>query len=280
MYKHSVVNVISSILTLMIELTIYHVDAFSNTPFSGNPAAVVPLEAWLADPLLQQIAQQNNLSETAFYVNNGDEYDLRWFTPTQEVPLCGHATLASAHVILRHQHCNEKSVMFNTKSGQLTVREDKQSGLLAMRLPRYLPIAQTEIANITASLGARPSLVFTTANDVNIYAVFDAEANVRALRPNFEQLAFSQRPVGVTAPGDSCDFVSRFFAPSLGVPEDPVTGSLHCGLIPYWSARLGKMELYARQISRRGGELWCTDAKDHVVVAGHTRLYLQGTIWC
>jgi len=263
-----------------MELPIYQVDAFASAVFRGNPAAVCPLEEWLSDETLQAIAAENNLSETAYYVRNGERYDLRWFTPSVEVDLCGHATLAAASVILSiRRETPEPRVVFHSRSGVLTV--EREGDLYALDFPSRMAEPWQAHPNLIAGLGAQPSLVLAAQDYL---CVFDSEEQVRDLNPDMDKLAKIDRfATIVTAPGASsgnnaCDFVSRFFAPAQGIPEDPVTGRAHTTLIPYWSRRLGKKRLFARQISRRGGELWCEDRGARVGMAGAAVQYLEGRI--
>lgn len=255
-------------------LPFYWVDAFSDRPFAGNPAGVVPLAGWLPDAQMQQIAFENGLAETAFFVPLAPgRYHLRWFTPTDEVDLCGHATLASAHVLFEHLGCDAAAVTFESRSGPLHVKR-VDGGRIQLDFPSRPPAAKPPPPEIPAGLGATP-LEYAEA-EANL-AVFATEAEVRALKPDFATLArLPQYGTIATAPGRDCDFVSRFFAPRVGVPEDPVTGSAHCVLTPYWAARLGKTVMHARQISARGGEVWCELAGERVLIAGHARLYLSG----
>jgi PhzF family phenazine biosynthesis protein len=260
-----------------MRIPLYQVDAFTNTLFGGNPAAVCPLTEWLPDGTMQAIAAENNLAETAFFVLQGERYLLRWFTPTVEVELCGHATLASGYVVTHILAPNQRAVVFDTlKAGPLEVSRD--GDLLAMDFPAWPPDAEPADPRVLDALGVRPaeSLV-ARGRTLAVYA--DAE-DVAALRPDFTAM---RRIPGAnliaTAPGrDGVDFVSRYFAPNHGVDEDPVTGSAHCVLIPYWAARLGKARLNARQISARGGELFCTLRGDRVTLAGRAVLYLEGAI--
>lgn len=256
---------------------LYQVDAFTGQVFAGNPAAVCPLQAWPDDSVLQAIAAENNLSETAFFLAEGEGFALRWFTPLTEVALCGHATLGSAHVIFTLLEPSRTApVAFATaQSGVLTVTGDGEH--LSMDLPaaRAAPCATPEALN--HALGRAPTETHAAPRDY--LAVYDDEAAVHALEPDIAALASLDRDaVIVTAPGEAADFVSRFFAPRLGVAEDPVTGSAHCTLTPYWAARLGRDKLDALQVSSRGGELACTLAGDRVHLAGRCALYLQGTI--
>jgi PhzF family phenazine biosynthesis protein len=258
-----------------MQLTLYQVDAFTGRVFAGNPAAVVPLEAWLPDATLQAIATENNLSETAFFVGSEGDYHIRWMTPAAEVDLCGHATLASGWVVVNAIENGRTHVRFGSRSGPLgvTVEGDR----LALDFPSRPPApADAAAAAVAAALGARPQAVLASRDYM---AVFENEDAVRALAPDMAKVAALDRmAVIATAPGRSCDFVSRFFAPQVGVPEDPVTGSAHSTLVPYWSKRLGKTSLFARQVSPRGGELWCEERGERVAIAGRCAPYLKGTI--
>lgn len=258
-----------------MKLKLYQVDAFTNETFRGNPAAVCPLDNWLDDDVMQKIAAENNLSETAFFVKTGDSYALRWFTPAAEVDLCGHATLASAFVIFNFFGISLTEVNFTTRSGLLTVKKDHD--LLSMDFPSR-PAASCRLPEILAdALGAAPKSLFLSRDYL---AVYEKEDIVAALNPDMGMLARVDNCLGVivTAPGRDVDFVSRFFAPRVGVPEDPVTGSSHCTLIPYWSSVLNKKVLHARQLSSRGGELFCEDTGDRVRIAGNAVIYLEGSI--
>jgi len=257
-----------------MRIPMYQVDAFTDRLFAGNPAAVCPLDRWLDDETMQSIAAENNLSETAFFVAAGDGYHLRWFTPVREVDLCGHATLASGHVVLHRLEPDRGSVAFETRSGLLEVA--RSGDLLVMDLPAYPPRSARAPAGLVEALGREPEAVL----DANyLMAVFPDEAAVRDLAPDFavmERAGLDE--VLVTAPGVDCDLVSRFFAPGYGINEDPVTGSAHCALVPYWAARLGTQRLHARQVSRRGGELFCELRGDRVSIGGASVLYLEGEI--
>ncbi len=256
-------------------IRIYQVDAFSSQIFSGNPAAICPLEEWLPDDQMQAIAGENNLSETAFFVRNGDGYGLRWFTPMVEIDLCGHATLASAFIILNDLTPSENSVRFQTKSGTLVVT--REGDLFSLDFPSRPP-AECEVhSRLVEALGGSPQTVLAARDYLVVYA---SEDEVRKIEPNMLLLSqLDKFAVIVTAPGNDVDFVSRFFAPAKGVPEDPVTGSAHCTLIPYWSKRLGKKKLHAYQVSRRGGELWCEDRGDRITMSGKAARFLEGTIY-
>jgi PhzF family phenazine biosynthesis protein len=258
-----------------MKLRLFQVDAFASHAFAGNPAAVVPLERWLDDATLQAIATENNLSETAFFVAEAGQYRIRWLTPAAEVDLCGHATLATAFVILTLLEPGRREVSFLSRSGPLRVTMEGER--LVLDFPSRPPTAaDATLAALAAALGRRPQAALASRDH---FAVYASAAELRALRPDMAAVAALERPgVIVTAPGDDCDFVSRFFAPALGIPEDPVTGSAHCTLVPYWAARLGRSSLFARQLSARGGELWCQDRGERVSIAGHAALYLEGTI--
>jgi PhzF family phenazine biosynthesis protein len=257
-----------------MEIPLYQLDAFASRVFAGNPAAVCPLEAWLPDETLQALATENNRSATAFFVPRDGGYDLRWFTPTAEVDLCGHATLASAYVVFRFLEPGTTTVRFHSRGGVLAVtREGEQ---LALDFPARPPVPCAPPAGLAQALGASVQQVLRARDHM---AVFETEAEVRALRPDMEALRrVDCFAVIATAPGASADFVSRFFAPGIGIPEDAVTGSAHCTLVPYWARRLGRSRLAARQLSARGGELLCEDLGERVRIAGRAVLYLQGTV--
>ncbi|MGI8469099.1 MAG: PhzF family phenazine biosynthesis protein [Pyrinomonadaceae bacterium] len=258
-----------------MNLQIFQVDAFTNKTFGGNPAAVCPLENWLDAGLMQKIALENNLSETAFFVKKNDVYELRWFTPTFEIDLCGHATLASAFVIFDVLGSNEKVLKFQTKSGLLTV--EKENDLLVLDFPSRAAKRCETPKGLVEAIGKTPSEVLKARDYLMIYK---SETEVCAINPNFaELLKIGAHAFIVTAKGKNCDFVSRFFAPEVGVFEDPVTGSAHCTLIPYWAEKLGKDKLFARQVSARGGELFCELKGDRVKIGGNATLYLKGEIY-
>jgi len=257
-----------------MKLPLYQVDAFTQRLFGGNPAAVVLLDAWLPDGVLAAIAAENNLAETAFVIPRADVSPLRWFTPAVEVDLCGHATLAAADVVFRYRFPSLNRLTFSTRSGELAVT--REGALLKMDFPARpgKPVAVTDV--LAAALGARPREAYMARD---LLAIFDSESEVRSLRPDFARVAVLDAfAVIVSAPGDTVDFVSRFFAPGAGIPEDPVTGSSHCTLTPYWAARLGKNKLTAKQLSARGGDLLCELRGDRVVIAGHVVEYLRGEI--
>ena len=260
-----------------MSLSVFHVDAFTTTAFTGNPAAVCPLADWLDDGLLREVAAENNLSETAYFVLRDNHYELRWFTPRCEVKLCGHATLASAFVLMQILAPGCEMVRFETRfSGSLMVRRD--GALLAMDLPALAPwLCAAPPAALLEGLGEDPAVVMQIED--NYFAVYEREEDVRRIRPDLRLLE-KLHPAGVaiTAPGHESDFVSRYFAPSYGIPEDPVTGSTHCSLAPYWAKRLSKTSLHARQVSERGGELWCETKGDRVILKGNAVLTLQGEL--
>lgn len=261
-------------------MPVFHVNAFTNQqPFSGNPAAVCPLQGWLDDGLMRKVAAENNLSETAFFVPVGGSYDLRWFTARGEVKLCGHATLASAYVLLNLLEPGLDSIRFETRhSGPLLVR--KADDLFPMDFPGLSP---EPCENLPAQLisALRPGLLPSKVLEVNqtYIAVYEDESTIQNMRPDFARLKeLHPYVVSATAPGREVDFVSRYFKPSYGMPEDPATGSVHCALTPYWSDRLGKSQLHARQLSERGGELWCEVKANRVLLKGHAVLTLKGTL--
>lgn len=260
----------------MMSLPFYWIDAFTDRVFAGNPAGVVPLNEWPPDALLQSIAFENGLAETAYFVRTGeDRYDLRWFTPTLEVDLCGHATLAAAFVIFTQLGAVGDILTFATRSGPLRVAR-LADGRLELDFPSRPAQPANPAPELVRALGAAPDFV---AQARDTLCVFARAEDVLALRPDFRALAaLDTFAVIATAPGPDCDFVSRFFAPRAGIDEDPVTGSAHCTLTPYWAKRLGRTQLHARQVSARGGELWCELAGDRVKIAGHAALYLQGSI--
>jgi PhzF family phenazine biosynthesis protein len=258
-----------------MRIPIYQVDAFASRLFAGNPAAVCVLESWPPDELLRAIAAENNLSETAFLRATGDGYELRWFTPAVEVDLCGHATLAAGYVVFHFLQPSGEQVRFATRSGPLTVR--RQGQWLEMDFPARPPEPAEPPAGLVAALGRAPVEIWKSRD---FMAVYESEDEIRELRPDMDALRRVEMfAVIVTAPGREADFVSRFFAPAVGVPEDPVTGSAHCTLGPYWARRLGKEVLHARQLSPRGGELVCELRGDRVLLRGQAVLYLEGFIY-
>ena len=259
-----------------MNLTVYQVDAFTTEVFKGNPAAICPLDEWIDADLMQRIALENNLSETAFFVKNEDVYEIRWFTPTFEIDLCGHATLASAFVIFEILKAENEIVQFHShKSGRLSV--EKKGDRFILDFPSR-PVSPADIPDgLIEAIGKQPKEVFKARD---YFLVYETEQEVSEITPDFTQLMkVDAHGFIVTAKGDSAEFVSRFFAPEVGVFEDPVTGSSHCNLIPFWAERLGKTEMFARQISARGGELFCALAGDRVKIGGNATLYLKGEIY-
>lgn len=266
----------------MLNCAFYWVDAFTMGPFTGNPAGVCPLESWPGDELMQKIAHQNGLAETAFFVPiSAGHYHLRWFTPAAEIDLCGHATLAAAHVIFNELGFSGQTVNFQSMSGNLTV-EKTPSDRLTLDFPcrPALPVASTEIpAALLAALGLQPSDLTWAGRARDWLFVLSDEARLTAVKPDFAAIiALDTAKIIISAPGHTTDFVSRFFAPQIGVPEDHVTGSAHCTLIPYWSDRLNRKKLTAWQRSPRGGRLWCEQIGERVSIAGEAKSYIRGRL--
>lgn len=268
-----------------MQIPLYQIDAFTNRIFGGNPAAVCPLDAWLPDETLQATAQENNLSETAFFVATDDApepYHLRWFTPVREIDLCGHATLATAAVVFRHLHPDWGEVTFASMSGPLVVRRPSDGSWLELDFPARPANGEIPVSDaLAAALGARPDLVLDVGND--LCAVFAEAETVRTLTPDITAIArIEPGSIVVTAPGDDGEtaYVCRMFAPSFGIPEDPVTGSIQCTLAPYWADRLGTTVLPAKQLSARGGDLRVTLADDgrRVRIGGQAVFVLEGTL--
>jgi PhzF family phenazine biosynthesis protein len=263
----------------MIEIPMYQVDAFTDKVFFGEPAAICPLERWLPDHIMQYIALENNLPETAFIVAAGDDYRLRWFTPTSEVDLCGHATLATAYVVFHYLRKDLDQVTFHSASGPLKVVRDGDRLILDFPALSFQRITAPEV--LVKGLGAQPAEVY---GSTDYMVVYETEDQVRAIKPDLGLLAeLDRRGVIITAPGNEVDFVSRFFGPKLSIPEDTITGSAHCALTPYWANRLGKQRLRACQHSRRLGEpfriyLDCTHDKGRVFFGGAAAPYMKATI--
>ena len=256
-------------------IPVYQIDAFSDQLFGGNPAAVCPLEQPLPDQLMQLIAFENNLSETAFLLQRSEgDYDLRWFTPTCEVDLCGHATLASSWLVFNRLAEGLDLVRFQTQSGELRVK--RHNDLLQLDFPSRPARQIDQPEGLAAALGVSPTGFYRAFKNM---AVFETQADVLAVNPDFSFVASLEGDgLIVTAPGDDCDYVARYFAPHAGINEDPVTGSAHCTTIPYWAERLGKTKLHARQVSARGGELFCEIVDDRVFMSGHAVLFLEGRL--
>ena len=261
-----------------MKFPIYQVDAFAREVFKGNPAAIMPLEQWLDDATLQAIAMENNLSETAYLVSRGKDYELRWFTPTVEVDLCGHATLAAAHVLFEHLDYAGDEIVFHTHSGELKVRRSP-AGLTLDFPPTALVATEVDLA-VCNALGAIASeAMIPVDNPGMVLYVYEFEEDVANLTPDFAALLIaSKQCVIATAPGDNCDFVSRFFGPQVGIDEDPVTGSAHCMLVPYWAGRLNSNTLDGRQISARGGDLTCELRDGRVFMTGTGVTFMQGVV--
>lgn len=259
-----------------MKIPLYQVDAFTNERFKGNPAAVCPLDSWLSDTVMQSIAAENNLAETAFIVAAGAQYEIRWFTPTIEVDLCGHATLASAYVLFHELgYVGDQINFVSHRSGPLTVT--RNGSVLALNFPVDTLTELPLNPEFAIGLSKAPRTVFKGKTDYLF--VYDSEEEIIALQPDFEALKTHQvRGIIVSAPGETTDFVSRFFGPACGVNEDPVTGSAHTTLTPYWASVLGKTELKARQLSQRTGSLSCKLLGDRVEIAGEAVLYLRGEI--
>ena len=258
-----------------MKIPLYQVDAFTDRVFAGNPAAVCPLEAWINDETLQRIAAENNLAETAFFVKEGDGFRIRWLTPKSEVDLCGHATLATAYVIFNHLDFRAPTIAFESRSGRLSVTRNGEWYTLNFPTDR---LERGEVLQAYSScFGKQPLEAYRGRTDLML--VFSSRDDVEAITPDFSKMAeLRERGVIVTAKGTDTDFVSRFFAPEVGINEDPVTGSAHTTLTPYWSGRLGKKELTARQVSERGGYLKCKLLGDRVEISGQAAFYLSGEI--
>jgi len=259
-----------------MKLRQYQIDAFAREVFAGNPAAVCPLDAWLEEGVMQAIAAENNLSETAFFVPSARGFHLRWFAPAAEVDLCGHATLAAAYVLFELLGHAGPEILFETRSGELIVRRT-DAGEFTMDFPAQPPVPCAAPEALLAGLGREPREVLQAADYI---AVFEHEDDIRTLTPDLEQLRkLDLRGVCVTAPGLEADFVSRFFAPNYGIPEDPATGSAHCELAPYWQGRLGKNRLAARQLSSRGGEVGCEVSGERVFLTGSAVRFMEADIY-
>lgn len=257
-----------------MRIPLYQVDAFTDRIFGGNPAAVCPLDTWLEQSTMQKIAAENNLSETAFYVKKGSRFEIRWFTPSVEIDLAGHPTLASAHVIFNHTGYSEDQVFFSSNSGELIVTRSKD--LLLMDFPARPPQAVQAPEALLRGLGQEPLEIWKARDYLVLYP---SEQVILSIQPRFDLLGEVEcLGIIITSKGDRSDFVSRFFAPQVGINEDPVTGSAHTTLIPFWSKKLGKKSLHAFQGSKRRGELFCEDSGDRVKIGGRAVTYLQGEI--
>jgi len=258
-----------------MKISIFQVDAFTSKLFCGNPAAVCPLESWTCDKILQSIASENNLSETAFFVRENYGYRIRWFTPTCEVDLCGHATLASAYIIFNEIDSTVSNIKFFSNSGELNVT--RNSDLISLDFPSLPPKISQNPEKIYSAFNIKPIEVLEADDYLLIY---DNQQQIKNILPDLNLLKeIDLRGVIVSSKGKDCDFVSRFFAPKYGIDEDPVTGSAHCTLIPYWSEKLGKKKLHAIQLSKRGGELFCEMKNDRVIISGHAVKYFSGEIF-
>lgn len=260
-----------------MKLQIFQVDAFTDQLFGGNPAAIVPLTEWLPAPTMQKIAIENNLAETAFFIPQGDDFELRWFTPELEIDLCGHATLATAHILFTELGYDKDIIHFHTlKAGTLSVT--RKDDLYTLDFPSRIATTCDLPNGLLEAIGGKAPSQILSSRDIML--IYENEADVLALKPDFAALAkIPIMGVIATAKGDHSDFVSRFFIPSAGINEDPVTGSAHCNLIPYWAEKLGKNKLHAFQISERRGELWCELKGDRVLMAGKAVTYLKGEIY-
>ena len=260
-----------------MKLELYQIDAFTDKIFGGNPACVVPLNNWLSDDILLKIAQENAVAETAFFVPIGDKIHLRWFTPEIEMDLCGHATLATAHCLKSILNYPKNRIYFETLSGDLTVliKDD----LYCLDFPSRMPTIVELPDIIEASLNIKPKEVYKARDYVLVYDNEQEIKNIKINRQLFDQINLGQGGVIVTARGEKCDFVSRFFTPQASILEDPVTGSAHCSLVPFWSLRLGKNKLVAAQVSDRFGKLLCENKKDRVIISGKAKTYSIGSFW-
>ncbi len=256
---------------------IYQIDAFTDKVFGGNSACVVPLDKWLSDEIMLKIAKENGVAETAFFVDKGDKIHLRWFTPDIEMDLCGHATLATAHALKAILNYKNNTIVFETMSGELVVLEN--NGLYTMDFPSRMPAPDTLPQVIMDSLSIKPKEVLKARDYFLVYDNESQVRNIKIARELFDQININPGGVIVTAVGDKSDFVSRFFTPQATILEDPVTGSAHCSLIPFWAARLNKKELFALQVSERMGKLYCQERGERVLISGQARTYSIGSIF-
>lgn len=260
-----------------MKMPFFHVDAFTDHVFGGNPAVVCPLDRWLSSDLMQKIAMENSVAETAFFVGNGSDYEIRWFTPEIEMDLCGHATLAAAHVLARHIDKNIERIRFQSKSGELRVQVQKDS--ISLDFPSRVPVPSAVPDLILSAFNCTP---VETLKSRDFILVFESEAQIRALTPDknaLDQMNLDPGGIVVTSRGADVDFVSRFFTPQASIFEDPVTGSAHCSLVPYWAKRLSKSHLTAQQLSARGGTLDCTLMEDRIMLTGRAITYSSGSIY-
>ncbi len=262
-----------------MELPVYHIDAFTDRLFQGNPACVVPLEQWLPDSVLLQIAQENAVAETAFFISGQENISLRWFTPEIEMDLCGHATLATAHCLITHLGYARKKILFTTLSGILQVVWNPSQGVYELNFPLREPIPAVLPQIIYDALTIKPIEVLKSRDYILVYQNEKDIVDLRIDRMLFDQINLNPGGVAVTAKGDHCDFVSRFFTPQASILEDPVTGSAHCSLAPFWAKKLKKKELSALQLSQRKGTLFCTVKENAVVISGKAKTYSKGTIF-
>lgn len=260
-----------------MELELYQIDAFTDRVFGGNPACVVPLKEWLPEDILFQITRENAVAETAFFVINVDSIHLRWFTPEVEMDLCGHATLATAHCLKTILGYKKDEIKFQTLSGELTVTV--KDDFYNLDFPSRMPVESTLPDALLKSFNIAPKQVFKARDYVLVYETEEQIRNIEINRTFFDQINLNTGGVIVTAAGDTCDFVSRFFTPQASILEDPVTGSAHCSLIPFWAERLQKNELFAMQISSRVGKLYCTNKENRVIISGQARTYSKGTLF-
>ena len=258
-----------------MKLTIYQVDAFTSKVFGGNPAAVIPLQSWLDENLMQKIALENNLSETVFFVKQDEGYHIRWFTPTLEIDLCGHATLASAYIIKTFLEPHVQEITFTTQKAGI-LKTYSKDGMYTLDFPSRMPAVTSAPPILFESLGITGAIDVLKSRDY--FVVLPNEEAIKNMEPDFSLMKELNAGVIITAKGHSADIVSRFFYPAAGIDEDPVTGSAHCNLIPYWSEKLGTTKIYAKQLSKRGGELWCEYKGDRVLMSGHCVLFMTGEI--
>lgn len=260
-----------------MKLDLYQIDAFTNNMFGGNPACVVQLYEWLEDDILIKIATENAVAETAFFIDRGNEIQLRWFTPEIEMDLCGHATLATAHCLKTILNYGNNYFIFETLSGVINVMVEKN--LYSLDLPSRMPIETTLPTNIQQSLNLQPTEVLKARDYVLVYHTEEDIRNIEINRHFFDEINLGTGGIIVTAKGNSCDFVSRFFTPQASILEDSVTGSAHCSLIPYWAKKLNKKEMFALQVSKRMGELHCIEDGDRVIIKGQAKTYSVGSLW-